>query len=78
MATPSSYVPLQIILDDENNPLWEAYQIEIVPTVLFFASGQVVKRLDGQPGIGLGEADLRKALSAGTTPPLGLSWPATP
>jgi len=38
------------------------YQIAVVPTVLFFDSGRVVKRVNGMSGVGLSAADLRQAL----------------
>jgi thioredoxin 1 len=50
------------MLDDEANPLWIEYQVEVVPTVLFFEDGRQVERLDGESGVGLAAADLEAAL----------------
>jgi hypothetical protein len=50
-------------LDGEDNPLWDVFGIDIVPTVLFFEGGEVVQRLDGKPLVGLDEKKLEKALA---------------
>ncbi len=47
-----------VVLDDQNNPLWEEYGIEVVPTVLIFKEGRIASRLDGRPGEGLSSRDL--------------------
>lgn len=36
-----------------DNPLWETFEIEVVPSVVIFKSGQVVYRADGKYGRGL-------------------------
>jgi thiol-disulfide isomerase/thioredoxin len=53
---------VEAVIDDEDNSLWEKYSIEIVPTVLFFEKGKVVRRLDGKPYVGLTAGDLAAAL----------------
>ena len=37
---------LRVTLDDPGNPLWHRYEIRAVPTVIVFAKGQIVSRLD--------------------------------
>ena len=49
-------------LDDEMNPLWERYNVEVVPTVILFGGERVLKRLDGVSGVGLGERQLEEFL----------------
>lgn len=46
---------MHVILDDYDNPIWEDYDIEAVPTVILFEKGKVCKRLDGKFGVGLKE-----------------------
>ena len=48
---------MQIVTDDKAN-LCEKYSVDVVPTVLIFEKGQVTKRLDGEPGVGLNEKQL--------------------
>ncbi|HEV2317998.1 MAG TPA: thioredoxin family protein [Thermoplasmata archaeon] len=43
---------------DQDNPLWERFSIEVVPTVIGFVEGELGWRRDGVLGEGLGEVDL--------------------
>ena len=45
---------LMVRIDDYNNPLWEDYDIEAVPTAIFLVEGKVQRRLDADLGGGLG------------------------
>jgi len=58
----SGWRPIEAIIDDEENPLWEKYGIEVVPTVIFFEEGRIVLRLDGIPGKGLSSEELERAM----------------
>jgi thioredoxin 1 len=53
---------LQIKTDDKAS-LCEKYSIDVVPTVLLFEDGTVKKRLDGTPGVGLKEKQLKDLAS---------------
>ena len=44
---------LRVKVDDYDNPLWNDYSIEAVPTVIFFDEGNISRRLDGRLGYGL-------------------------
>ena len=44
---------LRVKLDDPRNPLWERYDIHAVPTVIAFASGGIVARVDSLLALGL-------------------------
>jgi thioredoxin-like negative regulator of GroEL len=46
---------LRVYIDDEDNPLWEDYSIESVPTVVLFELGKVTRRLGAKLGFGLSE-----------------------
>ncbi len=50
---------LQVNVDDESNPLWDEYEIEVVPTVILFDGERVAARLDGALGRGLSEEQLK-------------------
>ena len=43
---------VRVYIDDYDNPLWEEYSIEAVPTVILFEH-EVSQRLDGRLGYGL-------------------------
>jgi thioredoxin 1 len=52
-------------LTDLNSPLWEEFEVQVVPTVVVFRDGRPVLRRDGVAGEGLSAADLaaiRRAL----------------
>jgi len=49
---------LRVKIDDKAS-LCEKYSVEGVPTVIFFENGKVTKRLDGAPGEGLTEKQLK-------------------
>ena len=53
---------LRVKTDDKAN-LCKKYSIDTVPTVLLFELGTVTKRLDGEPGAGLSEQQLKKLLT---------------
>lgn len=50
---------LRVVTDDKAS-LCEEYSIDVVPTVLVFEKGKCTKRLDGTPGIGLSEKQLKE------------------
>jgi thioredoxin 1 len=58
----------EVVLDDDDNPLWDKYGIEVVPTVIFFDGGKVAQRLDARRGVGLEAADLKRALDGAGAP----------
>jgi thioredoxin 1 len=59
-------VVLRVKVDDYDNPLWDEYSIEAVPTVILFNEGQVCRRLDGRLGYGLSEKQLKEWLEKET------------
>ncbi len=46
-----------VVIDDKPS-LREEYEIDVVPTILVFQDGKIIRRLDGLQGIGLNERDL--------------------
>src|SRR5208337_3117728 len=50
---------IHVLLDDYDNPLWDDYSIDAVPTAIFFEKGKVYRRLDGKFGVGLSEKQLK-------------------
>ena len=43
------------IVTDDKKSLCNEYSIDVVPTVIVFEKGKIIKRLDGIQGIGLNE-----------------------
>ena len=50
-------------IDDWENPLWDEYKVDVVPTLVLFENGKPVYRRDGVLGRGLGERDIADILS---------------
>ena len=63
VADMPGVVAAEAILDDEDDPMWLDWSVDVVPTVVLFQDGHVAARLDGEEGLGLIEADLRVALA---------------
>lgn len=53
---------LKVRIDEDENPLWETYSLEAVPSIILFENGQVSKRLDCKLGAGLNEKQFVKWL----------------
>jgi len=53
---------LQVKTDDKAS-LCEKYSVEVVPTILLFEKGKIKKRLDGVPGLGLKEKQLKDLIN---------------
>ena len=49
---------------DDKASICEKYSVEVVPTVILFEKGRVKKRLDGEPGMGLDEEQLKDLTNA--------------
>ncbi len=47
-------------LTDEEDPLWERFEVEIVPSVIVFRDGKTALRIDGRPMEGLHPEDLQR------------------
>jgi thioredoxin 1 len=48
-----------IVVQDDQETMADAYAVKVYPTLLCFAKGKVTRRLDGMPGIGISEKDLK-------------------
>jgi thioredoxin 1 len=53
---------IRVLIDDDENPIWETYALEAVPSIIIFEKGKVTRRLDCQLGTGLNEKQLIKFL----------------
>ncbi len=47
-------------LSDEENPLWDRFHIDVVPTLVAFVDGAVAWRIDGLPGAGIRDRELER------------------
>lgn len=52
-----------LVADDEEH-IADLYGIDVFPTLFLFEKSQIVKRLDGKPGIGLNEKQIKDFISS--------------
>jgi thioredoxin 2 len=45
-------------LTDVESPLWDRFHVDVIPTVLIFAEGREIARMDGVLGVGIGDTEL--------------------
>ena len=50
-------------INDDDNPLWDKYDIKAVPTLIAFSNNSIKNRRDAKMGIGLTRTDLNSILS---------------
>ncbi len=55
-------------IDDWDDPLWDEYKIDVVPTLVLFEGGKPTYRRDGILGQGLGQHDLEAVLARAPAP----------
>ncbi|HLM90918.1 MAG TPA: thioredoxin family protein [Thermoplasmata archaeon] len=67
LAGPPGFHLARVDLTDLENPLWEQFEIEVVPTVVVFRDGEVTLRIDGVAGVGLGTRDVDRVRAALTS-----------
>ncbi|MCW4025189.1 MAG: thioredoxin family protein [Candidatus Bathyarchaeota archaeon] len=53
---------IHVNIDDFDNPMWVTYNVEAVPTLIYFENGKISKRLDAESGTGLTEQRCRNWL----------------
>ncbi len=53
---------VRVRIDEDENPLWETYSLDSVPSIVLFENGQVHRRLDCERGVGLTEEQFAKWL----------------
>ena len=48
-----------LLIEDDQESIAEKYVIDVFPTLLFFHTGKIALRLDGNPGVGLNEKQVK-------------------
>jgi thioredoxin 1 len=52
---PGKATYMRVQIDEDENPMWETYSLDAVPSIILFENGNVTKRLDCNLGMGLTE-----------------------
>ena len=59
---PGNITYIKVKIDEDEDPLWETYSLEAVPSIILFENGIVSQRLDCELGAGLNEKQFVKWL----------------
>ena len=59
---PCNMAYIKVKIDEDENPMWETYDLVAVPSLILFDHGQLLKRLDCELGAGLSEQQFTKWL----------------
>ncbi len=59
---PADHTYIKVQIDDDDNPMWETYSLDAVPSLILFKKGEISKRLDCERGVGLNEKQFMKWL----------------
>ena len=46
------------IIDEDENPLWDRFNIQAVPTMIVFQNGKIISRKDAKKHVGLTKSDM--------------------
>jgi thioredoxin 1 len=46
------------IIDEDENPLWDRFNIHAVPTIIAFQDGKIILRRDARKNVGLTKSDM--------------------
>ena len=46
------------LVNEDENPLWDRFEIQMVPTMIAFQNGKILTRRDAKSGIGLTRKDM--------------------
>ena len=61
-STTASYKMYGAKVNDDDNPLWDRFSINAVPTIIAFDKGNIISRRDAKMSAGLNESDLDSIL----------------
>lgn len=46
------------LVNEDENPLWDKFNIQAVPTIIAFENGKIISRKDARKGVGLTRSDM--------------------
>ncbi|MDE1830236.1 MAG: thioredoxin family protein [Thaumarchaeota archaeon] len=52
----------EAMIDEDENPLWDRFNIQAIPTVIAFEKGKVIARRDAKNHIGLTKGDMESII----------------
>lgn len=61
-ANVNNTVKVEALVDEDENPLWDRFNIQAVPTMIAFENGKVVARKDARKHVGLTRDDMESII----------------
>lgn len=52
----------EAVINDDENPMWDEFNVMVVPSLVAFRSGKEIARRNGKPARGLSQEDLDSIL----------------
>jgi len=62
-SNSSKYHLTEVDITDDDNPLWDKFGIDAVPTVIAFKDGKILGRRDAEHGIGITESKFQSLIN---------------
>jgi thioredoxin 1 len=59
---PNNTKKMGALVDEDENPLWDRFNIQAVPTMIAFENGQVIARRDAKKLVGLTMVDMESII----------------
>ncbi|HJT09232.1 MAG TPA: thioredoxin family protein [Candidatus Nitrosotalea sp.] len=53
---------MEALVDEDENPLWDRFNIQAVPTMIAFEKGKIIARKDAKKHIGLTRSDMESII----------------
>ena len=50
------------LVNEDENPLWDRFNIQAIPTMIAFQNGKILTRRDAKKGMGLTRADMESII----------------
>ena len=50
------------LVNEDENPLWDRFNIQVIPTMISFQNGKILTRRDAKKGIGLTRTDMESII----------------
>ena len=50
------------LVNEDENPLWDRFNIQAIPTMIAFQNGDIIARRDAKKGIGLTRSDIESII----------------
>jgi len=61
-ANTNNAKKMAALVDEDENPLWDRFNIQAVPTMIAFEKGKIISRQDAKKHVGLTKGDMESII----------------